>query len=82
VLSHAGGLGWDELALFGAVLLFLGWVFLRARRAGREEGGPEGAAPPDGATPSVCSYCGAPVDGADERCAACGFRLRGRRGGG
>ncbi|HXF58119.1 MAG TPA: hypothetical protein VNO34_11225 [Actinomycetota bacterium] len=80
MLGHAGGLGWDELALFGVIALVLGVVFLRGRRSGGEEeeaADQARAADPEGPGPRACPYCGSPVAERDRRCGACGFRLEG-----
>lgn len=82
MLGHAGGLGWDELALFGVVAVVLGVVFLRSRRAGQEEGGEADAATraaglPEGRGSRACPYCGSPAAEGRRRCGACGFSLEG-----
>lgn len=87
MLGHAGGLGWDELVLFGVIALVLGVVFLRGRRASPEGGEEEAAAdealrardPEEPPGPPVCPFCGSPVEEGGRRCRACGFRLQ-RRG--
>jgi hypothetical protein len=74
LLAHQGG--WDELLLpLLIVALVLVVPAMRRRRRAGDDGSAEetpGAAP----EPGTCPYCGASVPRADERCPACGFRVR------
>ena len=73
MLGHQGG--WDELllpALVVALVLAVPAIRRRRRAEGHE---PEEEDPAAGRTPGTCAFCGAQVAPADERCAACGFRV-------
>jgi len=66
MLAHQG----EELlipALIVALVLVGPMIRQRFRRSGE---------PPEGHDPGVCAYCEAAVTDEDERCPACGFRVR------
>jgi predicted amidophosphoribosyltransferase len=65
MLAHQG----EELlipALIVALVLLGPMIRRRFARSG----------PPERHDPRVCAYCGAAVTDDDERCPACGFRVR------
>ena len=66
MLAHQG----EELlipALIVALVLLGPMIRQRLKRSDE---------PPAGHDPGVCAYCGAAVTEKDERCPACGFRVR------
>ena len=66
MLAHQG----EELlipALIVALVLVGPMIRQRFRRSGER---------PPGLHPGSCAYCGAAVTDEDERCPACGFRVR------
>ena len=66
MLAHQG----EELlipALIVALVLIGPMVRQRFRRSGQRSAGHD---------PDVCAYCGAAATDDDERCPACGFRVR------
>ena len=66
MLAHQG----EELLIPALIvaLVLLGPMIRRRLRRSDE--------PPAGHDPGVCAYCGAAVTEEDERCPACGFRIR------
>jgi hypothetical protein len=68
LLAHQGG--WDEMLLAAAlVLAMLGFSRYRRRERGR------GRPPPPSNDPTLCAYCGGPIESSDDRCRTCGFRI-------
>ena len=74
LLAHQGG--WDEFLLpVIIVALVLLVPALRHRRRAVNDGAAD-ENPRAAREPGTCPYCGASVPLAEERCAACGFRVR------
>jgi hypothetical protein len=72
MIAHQGG--WDELLLPALVVALVLAVPMIRRR--RRAAGPTRPEPRVERDPDACAYCGAAVHEADQRCPACGFRLR------